>query len=140
MVLLDDSILFAKGDKQIDDIPINPQGTSNVYIDDFIEATIVIKGTDNVIRCEQALLLAINVSACPKHISEPIPQEDFKAHNKLSAEAALEELKTVLGWLINTRCLLLSLPDNKSVAWTGILASVLKRGMTTAKKMESIIG
>jgi hypothetical protein len=62
MVRLDYSILFAKGATQIVDIPIDPQGTGDVYINDFIEATIVIKGTDNVTRCEQAMLLAIGVS------------------------------------------------------------------------------
>ena len=100
----------------------------------------MIEGTDNVVQCERATLLAIDITACPKHISEPIPREDFEARNKLSAEAGLEEQKTVLGWLIDTRRLLLSLPNNKFVAWTAILTSVLTRGTTTAKEMESIIG
>jgi len=65
-------------------------------------------------------------SACPKHISKPIPREDFEARNKLSTEAGLEEYKTVLGWLIDMRRLLLSLPDNKFIALTEILSSVLK--------------
>jgi len=112
--------------EQIVDIPIDPRGTGDINIDDFIETTIVIDGTNNVIRCERAILLAIEISACPKHISEPIPREDFEARNKLSSEACLEEQKTVLGWLIDTRRLLLSLPDNKSIAWTEILSSVLK--------------
>jgi hypothetical protein len=90
MILMDDSIPFAEGAEQIVDIPIDPRGTGDVYIDDFIEKTIVIEGTDNVIRCKRATLLPINVSARPKHISEPIPREDFEAHNKLSAEAGLE--------------------------------------------------
>jgi hypothetical protein len=102
--------------------------------------TIVIEGTDNVIRCEGATLLAIDISARPMHIREPIPREDFEACNKLSSEAGLEEQKTVLGWLIDMRRLLLSLPNNKFLAWTEILSSVLTRGMTTAKEMESIIG
>ena len=61
------------------------------------QRTIVIKGTDNVVRCERATLLAIDVTARPKHTSEPIPHEDFEARNKLSAEAGLQEQKTVLG-------------------------------------------
>ena len=140
MILIDDSIPFAEGAEQIVDIPINPRGTGDIYIDDFIETTIVMEGTDNVVRCERATLLAIDVTARPKHINEPIPREDFEARNKLSAEAGLEELKTVLGWLIDTRRLLLSLPHNKFVAWTEIISSVLTRGTTTAKEMESIIG
>ena len=67
MILMDDSIPFADGAEQIVDIPIDPRGTGNVYVDDFIETTIVIEGTDNVIRCKRATLLAIDVSARPKH-------------------------------------------------------------------------
>ena len=140
MILMDDSIPFAEGAEQIVDIPIDPRGTGDIYIDDFIETTIVIDGTDNVVRCERATLLAIDVTARPKHINEPIPREDLEARNKLSAEAGLEEQKTVLGWLIDTRRLLLSLPNNKFVAWTELLSSVLTRGTTTAKETESIIG
>ena len=132
MILMDDSIPFAEGAEQIVDIPIDLQGTGDIYINDFIKTTIV--------RWERATLLAIDVTARPKHTSEPIPHEDFEARNKLSAEAGLEEQKTVLGWLIDTRRLLLSLPNNKFVAWTEILSSVLARGTTTAKEMESIIG
>jgi hypothetical protein len=40
---------------------------------------------------------------------------------------------------IDTRCLLLSLPNNKFVAWTAIIREVIKQGMTMVKKMESII-
>ena len=126
MILMHDAIPFAEGAEQLVDIPIDPRGTGDININNFIETTIVIDGTNNVIRCEQATLLAIEISACPKHISEPIPCEDFEARNKLSAEAGLEEQKTVLGWLIDTSRLLLSLPDNKSIAWTEILSSVLK--------------
>ena len=130
MTLMDDSIPFTECAEQIVDIPIDPQGTGDIYINDFIETTIVIKGTDNVVRCERATLLAIDVTARPKHISKPIPRH----------EAGLKEQKTVLGWLIDTRRLLLSNPNNKFVAWTEILSSVLTRGTTTAKEMESIIG
>ncbi len=101
MTLMDDSIPFAEGAEQIVDIPIDPRGSGDIYIDDFIETTIVIKETDNVTRCERATLLVIDVSARPKHIREPIPHEDFESRNKLSVEAGLEEQKTVLGWLID---------------------------------------
>ena len=125
MILMDDSIPFAEGAEQIVDIPIDPRGTGDIYIDDFIETTIVIEGINNIVRCKRATLLAIDVTAHPRHINKPIPREDFEARNKLSAEAGLEEQKTVLGWLIDTQCLLLSLPNNKFVTWTEILSSVL---------------
>ena len=64
----------------------------------------------------------------------------MEARNKLQAEAGLEEQKTVLGWLIDTRRLLVKLPNNKFVAWTNIIKEVMRNGTMTAKKMESIIG
>jgi hypothetical protein len=65
---------------------------------------------------ECATLLAINICACPMHPNEPIPCKDMEAWNKLQAEAGLEEQKTVLGWLVDMRRLLVQLPKNKFVA------------------------
>ncbi len=95
--LLDASIPFADGTDLIVDIPVDPRGTRDVYIDDLIQATVIIDGTDNAIRCEQATLLAIDTCAHPKHPNKPIPQEDMEARNKLQAEAGLEEQK--LSWV-----------------------------------------
>ncbi len=49
MKLMDDSIPFAEGRELIVDIPVDARGTGDVYIDDLIQATIVIEGTDNAI-------------------------------------------------------------------------------------------
>jgi hypothetical protein len=138
--LMEDSIPFAKGAEQIVNIPVDPRGTGDVYIDDLIQAAVIIDGTDNAIRCERATLLTIDACAWPKHPNKPIPREEMEARNKLEAEAGLEEQKTILGWLVDTRRLLLSLPNNKFVTWTAILIKVLEQGTTTAKEMESIIG
>jgi hypothetical protein len=64
----------------------------------------------------------------------------MEAWNKLQAEAGLEELKTVLGWLLDTRHLLVKLPKNKFDAWTNLINTVIQRGTTIAKEVESIIG
>ena len=111
----------------------------NVYIDDLIQTAVIINGTNNTIRCKCTTLLAIDACAWPKHLSKPIPCKDMEACNKLKAEAGLEECKTILWWLVDTHHLLLSLPNNKFVAWTAIIREVIKQGTTTAKEMESII-
>ncbi len=49
MRLMDDSISFTKGGELIVDIPVDARGTGDVYIDDLIQATVVIKGMDNAI-------------------------------------------------------------------------------------------
>jgi hypothetical protein len=138
--LMDNSIPFAEGTEQIVNIPVDPRGMGNVYIDDLVQAAVIIDGTDNAIRCKHATLLAIDACARPKHPNEPISREEMEACIKLKAEAGLEEQKTILGWLVDTRCLLLSLPNNKFVAWTTILVKVLEQETTTAKEMECIIG
>jgi hypothetical protein len=74
------------------------------------------------------------------HLNEPISRKDMEARNKLKADTGLEECKTILGWLVDTHCLQLSLPNNKLVAWTAIITEVIERGWTTAKEMKSIIG
>ncbi len=102
MRLMDDSIPFAKGGELIVDIPVDARGMGDLYIDNLIQATVIIEGTDNAIRCERATPLAIDPGARPKHANEPITCKDMEARNKLQAEARLEEQKTVLGWLIDT--------------------------------------
>jgi hypothetical protein len=111
MELLDASIPFAKGAKLIISIPVDPQGTGNAYINNLIQATVIIESTDNTIQCECPTLLAINTCACPKHPNKPIPCKDMEARNKLKAEAGLEDC-TVLGWLLETQRLLVQLPEN----------------------------
>jgi hypothetical protein len=63
----------------------------------------------------------------------------MEAWNKLQAEAGLEEWKTILGWLLDTRCLLVQLPKNKFVDWTNLINTIIQRETTTAKEVESII-
>ncbi len=79
--IIDEAIPFAKGAEQILDIPVDPQGTGNVYIDDLIQTAAIINGTDNAIRCECATLLAIDACAWPKHLNKPIPCKDMEARN-----------------------------------------------------------
>ncbi len=77
MALLDASIPFAEGAELIVEISIDPQGTGDIYINDLIQATVVIDGMDNATRCKCAILLAINICACPMHPNKPIPHKDI---------------------------------------------------------------
>ncbi len=91
---MDAFIPFTEGADLIVDIPVDPRGIGDVDIDDLIQATVVIKSTDNAIRCKRATLLAIDTCTHPKHPNKPIPRKDKEAWNKLQAEAGLEEQKT----------------------------------------------
>jgi hypothetical protein len=138
--LLDNTVPFAAGLEQVVHIPIKPRGTSDIYIDDFIQATVHLDNTNSSFWCKPAILLAIDCCSRPKHPHKPIPREDMEARNKLSAKARLEEEEIVLEWKLDTRQLIVSLPTNKFVVWTKIINSTLETSNTTAKELESIIG
>ena len=54
---LDDSIPLTDGIKFIVDINIDPQGTTNNYIDRLTSLTVDIEGTDNLVQCNRVPLL-----------------------------------------------------------------------------------
>ena len=63
---------FAKGGDLIVDIPVDPRGTSDVYIDDTTSLSVDIEGSNNVEKPRQCSLLAINVASRDVHAEEPI--------------------------------------------------------------------
>jgi len=138
--LLDDSIPFAEGLELIVDIYVDPRGITDVYIDDFVSLSVDMEGTDNLVRCDRAPLLGLNTMSRPLDPEEPIPRETMEALKKLEAEALLQEIKTVLGWEIDFRRLLIKLPENKFIAWTTAIKTMLDEGSSTAKNLETKIG
>eukprot|EP00957_Ditylum_brightwellii_P147269 11214154-Ditylum_brightwellii.AAC.1 len=98
------------------DIPVDPQGTINVYIDNTIDITVDLPDTDNVTQLEQAMLLAIHVAARPVSTNEPLPRDEMASLSKLATEAQAEEENTILGWFFDFRTLTVALPENKHVA------------------------
>jgi hypothetical protein len=130
---LDNDIPFGKGRELIVDIDVDPQGMNNIYIDNVILLTVEIEGTDSLVRCNRAPLLMFDTCLRPLADTELIPRETMEARNKLELEALLEETKTILGWLINFRRLLIILPDNKFTAWTKAIKDILNERSATAK-------
>jgi hypothetical protein len=131
---------FGIGKELIVGIEVNPRGIHDIYIDDMIPIVVDIPRTDNLARCAAAGLLAIHATARPKHPAKPIPREEMVARNKLAAKAGLEEEKTILGWHIDFRRLIISLPSNKFIAWTDSINNILARGTSTAKELKTMIG
>jgi hypothetical protein len=50
------------------------------------------------------------------------------------------EQQTILSWIIDTRRLLIALPDNKFEAWSASIGELLQKDAVTHKEMETIIG
>eukprot|EP00956_Cyclotella_meneghiniana_P031018 scaffold80241_cov23-Cyclotella_meneghiniana.AAC.2 len=116
---LPDEVPFGIGKELVVDVPVNSRGTSDIFVDDILAKTVDLPGSDNVERCAGATLLSIH---------------------KLLAEAGPEERKIMLGWVLNFRSLIISLPENKATAWSNEISEMLKEGKTQSKRLERIIG
>ncbi len=80
-------------------VPINPQGFNDIYTDDIVGQMAHIG--DNASRMAGSSMLAIHSKACPKQENEPIPREMMETLKELFAKAAPEEIKVILGWIVN---------------------------------------
>ncbi len=70
---LDDNVTFTMGRELIVDVPVNPRGYADVYIDNTTRLTVNLPGTRNPNRLEAATPLAIKVAAWPNEVNKPIP-------------------------------------------------------------------
>jgi hypothetical protein len=89
---------------------------------------------------ERAPLLAIHTAARPVDHHEPISHNEVATRAKLSAEGALKEQKIILGWYFDLQQLTITLPENKLIAWTESINSMLLIGKTTPKELKQLIG
>jgi hypothetical protein len=119
-------------------IKVSNMGQTDCYIDDLTTTTVEIG--DNVERAAAATLLAIHTIGRPVDNRDPIKRLDLVSMSKLQAEAALEESKILLGWKLDMRALLVSLPFKKFKAWTNSINEILTRNKTTFKELETLIG
>ena len=66
----------------------------------------------------------------PLQEDESLQRDDILSIKKLLAEATPAEHQTILGWIIDTRRLLIQLPENKFLAWTHAIDEILaKKGV-----------
>jgi hypothetical protein len=120
------------------DVPFNDKGKGDVFIDDNIFITPDIN--DNIERVAKAVPLAINTVSRQSHQNEPLPRKPILSMKKFIAEATMEESKTILGWLINTRQLSIHLPDNKFIAWSEAIQKLINNNVASSKELHTIEG
>ena len=112
------------------------------YVDDLI--SVAIDTPQDTLRARHAIALATYTIFRPTNEDDPIPRNNILSIRKLLAESRLEEIKTVLGWVINTRSFRISLPDEKARRWLLDLHSILdnldSNKPVTTKEWQSIIG
>ena len=62
------------------------------------------------------------------------------ARAKHVAEAGAEEIKIILGWILNFRTLTIALPENNYVAWKVAILEIMEAGKNSFKKLGQMIG
>ena len=124
-------------------IPIQssgPIGRVDGFIDDLINVFL-----DTPRNCQiqpQTVPLAMHVTSRP-HAGEdiePISRRPILSIPKLMAEGSPAEVQVVLGWRLDTRRLLIALPDDKYHAWTSELATIEAEGQCRFKDLDRIVG
>jgi hypothetical protein len=137
--VLPENITIAPASPLALDIPVRSTARTDSFIDDLI--LVFLDTPRNRARCPQAVPLAIHVTSRP-HAgeSEPIKRRPLLSPEKLMAEGLPVERQSVLGWTIDTRRLLVVLPQDKFLAWSGDLRETISSRRISNEGLLSLIG
>ena len=124
------------------DLDVDIAANSFGCVDDFVDDGVVVVPDigDNRLRGAGVLPLAIHLMCRPLASDEPVKREDPLSLSKLSEEGTLAEQFVLLGWKVNLRLLVLSLPRDKFLAWSQDIAAVIKAKCSSFQELDSIIG
>jgi hypothetical protein len=115
--------------------------TIECYIDDMI--IVCLDSAYNIERALNAIPLILDTIFRPL-LKERVTRMPILNYSKTIAESRLEEIKIILGWLINTRTMRIHLPDDKVNMWVRDLDSLISQAddetMITFQELESMIG
>ena len=108
------------------------------YIDDLL--SIILEYERLILRAVHAVPLMCYLFFRPVHPLEPIERSDIIGTIKLIAEGGLSEVKTFLGWIIDTRSMRVLLPKLKAMKWIDEIDQVINSNKVKAKTLERLIG
>ena len=116
--------------------------TNDSYVDGYIDdlLTITLDDPKLVTRGSQAIPLMCYVIFRPVHNNEPLPRSDILSKAKLIAEGMPSEQKILLGRIINTRSMRISLPKLKALRWINEIDNLLRNRTTKHKELNTILG
>ena len=114
-----------------DDLP-----RSDVFIDDAFCAFL----ERDLAKGRAVLPFLIHLLGRPLHPDEAITREDLLSLKKFLAEATPEEIKIILGWLVDTRRMLVALPESKVIGWSASLRTLISQRYGTLKQLEQLDG
>jgi len=122
------------------EVPVDLDSRKDCFVDDIV---CVFLDTDkNRKREGHAVPLAVHAVSRPHQGDdvEPVPRRPILSPEKLEAEGRPSEVMIVLGWEVDTRRLIVSLPENKYVAWEKELDRALDNTGISSEQLESLVG
>ena len=131
-----------------DDVPFAPakpmaipdfedtEPRADIFIDDLINGFL----EQDLEKGRAILPYLLHLVGRPVHPDEPLPRDDLLSLKKFLAEATPAEKQIVLGWLLDTRRLRLSLPPDKATAWRASISNIIKANKTTYAALDTLIG
>ena len=144
-VQLPDDVPFAQARPSLVQPPVPEAGTADGFMDDVSAANVVEDRNARADRLAQAVLLAMEVLGRPNSEFEPLLRDVLLSLEKAEAEGTPNELLIVLGWLLDTRRLRISLPEDKYIAWSNDTKAIINpppsdHGYVYKGPMESLEG
>ncbi len=124
-IRLPEHVPFAPARPALVQPSIPAAGTVDGFIDDVFSANVVTNKNLRADRLAQAVLLSMEILGRPNTEFEPLVRDLLLSLEKAEAEGTPNELLIVLGWLLDTRRLLISLPQDKYIAWTNDLKAII---------------
>jgi hypothetical protein len=138
-IVLPEAITFAPAMPLAVSIPTTVTARTDSFIDDLIR--VFLDTPLNREREPHTVPLAIHVTSRP-HMgeAEPVKRRGLLSAPKLIAEGTPAEEQIVLGWLLDTRRLLIMLPADKFEAWSSDIRTLIQDRRGTFGTLESTIG
>ena len=139
---LESSIPVQTGRPMAVDIPITTPDSGRVdgFIDDLIN--VFTDTPNNCSRQPHVVPLAMHVTSRPHagDALEPTPRRTLLSIPKLLAEGSPAEIQIVLGWRLDTRRLLIALPDDKFGAWSEDLSRIISQPRCRFEDIDQMVG
>ena len=135
---LPEDIPLAKSKTLSVELPQGVLAQGDIFLDDGV--IVGIDTPQNVAKMKAAMPLALELFGRRSQKDEPVPRDELIKLIKAIAEGALEELKIVTGWKLDTRRLLINLTDQKFTAWSNSITTMLDTGKTKEKDLGSLLG
>ena len=95
-------------------------------------------------KAREAAAIALELLFRPSSNNEEVKRNTILSLKKLLAEGGQEEIRVILGWLINSREWNIKIPHEKAIRWMSDIDELIEKGLhrrkVTRKEIESVLG